>query len=496
MSISKQAPSPTTNREPAHEPSARRQAVVTCLGIALTLVLSASSQTVAFAGAGVIDNPTSGLFAALSTFSSALFLIGSGLATLRHPQISKAFAPLFVFCTLLSLMLWVVGTRVGQQWFGTAPVLLIGSACSWGIGIGSGLMFWIPALRAFALEKAVVVAACATCVSGCLEAVTFSISNPWGRSAALAVLVTAAALLAARAPGAFPAAPSLEPVPQSPTRLARSMGAPVLLVAVTGFASGALRALAQPQDSRLHLLALLLCTLAAGTLYILCARYSVYWFDTQAIRTGTLVIVSTVFLVFPLTKGTTAVFLQAVVDVCYMVGSIYIKTLCARQDVVGDASVPCAAGLSYGSVFLLVGLGFTLNRGLLMAFGGSSTSSLMLSVIALYLIVIVFILALSHKASASSQVPTDPPPAIVFDLISETDLRSSRALREQYRISEREMDVMVLMMGGESIAAVSKTLALSENTVKTHIKKIYSKLGVHTKDEFRQLIRSIMESGS
>lgn len=497
MDRSKQAPSPAAGRGPAREPAAaRRQTAVACLGIALTLVLSASSQTVPYAGVGVVeDDPGSSLFATLSTFSTALCLVGAGLLVLRRPRAGRALAPLAAGCALLSLALWLVGTRGGQQLLEPASPLLAGSACSWGVGVGAACLFWIPSLRALTSRQAGVAAALATCLSGPLEAAVFSISHPWGHCAALAALIAASAGLAARVPRPEPAAPCPEPAPRALAQVVRPIGGAVSLVAITGFASGALRALARPQDSRLHLLVLLLCALAAGALCMLCARRSERWLDTQAARVGMLAAVSTVFVAFPLTRGTVAVLLEAAADLCYLAGSAYVMVLCTRRERGARQEASCAVGLAFGCVYLLTGLGFALNKGLLMAFGSSSTSSLILSVVALYLMVIACILALARKAFPRGRASGDgAAPALVLDVVSEADIRSNEALRTRYRISEREMDVVVLMMGGESVAAMGKALQLSENTVKSHIKKIYSKLGVHTKDEFRQLVRAVTAS--
>lgn len=498
MDGSKGTPVPVMDCESAREPTAEHhRTIVACLGIALTLVLSASAQTVPFAGVGVVESdPSSSLFATLNTFSTALCLVGAGLLVLRRPRIERAFVPLFAGCTLLSLVLWFAGTCVGEQGLGMVPLLLIGSACSWGIGMGAAFMFWVPFLSTLKVEKATIAAACATCLAGSLEATVFSISHPWWRCAILGILIVATTGLAARVSQPVPAAPRPESTFQPLTQLIGPMEASVLPVAIAGFASGALRALTQPQTSRLHLLVLFLCTLTASALYMLLIRRSANWLDTQTARVGMLVVVSTVFVMVPLTHGTTAVLLQAAVDVCYMAGSIYIKVLCARQSTAHEMPASCATGLSFGCIFFLVGLGFALNKGLLTVFGSSAASSLAFSVIALYLVVIACVLALARKAFSKNPTQANGvTPALVLDVISETDLRSNEALCTQYRISEREMDVIVLMMGGESIAAISKALLLSENTVKSHIKKIYSKLGVHTKDEFRQLIRTVTESG-
>lgn len=46
-------------------------------------------------------------------------------------------------------------------------------------------------------------------------------------------------------------------------------------------------------------------------------------------------------------------------------------------------------------------------------------------------------------------------------------------------LSPRERDIYILLAKGKSIAEIADTLELSVNTVKTHIKRIYFKYGMH-----------------
>ena len=50
-------------------------------------------------------------------------------------------------------------------------------------------------------------------------------------------------------------------------------------------------------------------------------------------------------------------------------------------------------------------------------------------------------------------------------------------------LSDREMEVLGLLPGGHSNKAIAVQLGLSENTVKSHISHIFSKLGVQTRAE-------------
>lgn len=57
-----------------------------------------------------------------------------------------------------------------------------------------------------------------------------------------------------------------------------------------------------------------------------------------------------------------------------------------------------------------------------------------------------------------------------------------------YGLSAREAEVMELAARGNSAPAIAARLFISENTVRTHIKRIYAKLGIHKKQELLELL--------
>ncbi len=65
---------------------------------------------------------------------------------------------------------------------------------------------------------------------------------------------------------------------------------------------------------------------------------------------------------------------------------------------------------------------------------------------------------------------------------------ASEELR-RYGLSERELQIACLCAEGWTRKAIAEKTCLSENTVRNHIRSIYQKLGVHTKDEFMELVK-------
>ena len=74
--------------------------------------------------------------------------------------------------------------------------------------------------------------------------------------------------------------------------------------------------------------------------------------------------------------------------------------------------------------------------------------------------------------------------ADVIDRLS----KQCQRLAEVYGLSTREAEVMELAARGNSAPAIADRLFISENTVRTHVKRIYAKLGIHKKQELLELL--------
>lgn len=64
------------------------------------------------------------------------------------------------------------------------------------------------------------------------------------------------------------------------------------------------------------------------------------------------------------------------------------------------------------------------------------------------------------------------------------------ALASSYELTAREREVLARLARGLSVTETAAELDISENTVKTHVKRIYGKLGVHSKQEVIDLVQA------
>lgn len=63
-----------------------------------------------------------------------------------------------------------------------------------------------------------------------------------------------------------------------------------------------------------------------------------------------------------------------------------------------------------------------------------------------------------------------------------------RETSERFRLSPREREIMAYMGRGHSSVYIAKTLVISENTVYTHARNIYRKIGIGSKEQLIQLL--------
>ena len=61
-------------------------------------------------------------------------------------------------------------------------------------------------------------------------------------------------------------------------------------------------------------------------------------------------------------------------------------------------------------------------------------------------------------------------------------------MASRYFLTEREASVLELLLAGRSVPYIAEQLCVSQNTVKTHVRHIYAKLDIHTRQELLDLV--------
>ncbi len=95
-------------------------------------------------------------------------------------------------------------------------------------------------------------------------------------------------------------------------------------------------------------------------------------------------------------------------------------------------------------------------------------------------------------ASFAESLPAPAPFTVPLDRGGYRDRFSKQMamVREAYGLSARETEVAELIARGNSVARIAEMLVVSENTIRTHSKRIYAKLNIHKRQELIELVES------
>lgn len=155
---------------------------------------------------------------------------------------------------------------------------------------------------------------------------------------------------------------------------------------------------------------------------------------------------------------------------------LFVLTLAKSQ----NASVSLGVGLANGFVQLGVLGGNLLARASLApdaAMGLGETEALLICLVALAM------------AFIPQREPGVEPSALAAPTShEEAVLRACRHLQERFGLSDRETEIAALLAQGRTRPYIREQLFISSNTVATHIKHIYQKLDIHSKEELMDLV--------
>lgn len=102
------------------------------------------------------------------------------------------------------------------------------------------------------------------------------------------------------------------------------------------------------------------------------------------------------------------------------------------------------------------------------------------------------------RAQSGAEGPSDDDrKRVVISVanVTEDQLRENPVYRVQYKLTDREIDVAVLLLAGYNSTDIAKILTISVNTVKTHLKNLYAKTDVHNRRELIELLNQIEGRG-
>ncbi len=196
-------------------------------------------------------------------------------------------------------------------------------------------------------------------------------------------------------------------------------------------------------------------------------------------------ILTTVLLVFPFIGENARIIVPYVGGVAFVVFSVVLTIESISMSAERNASLTITYGLYAGLLYCANQIGSVVSAGLGDDFLFEEASIMAVMFVLLYScsIVMFFITRKSDRNDERHEAPQNAMSA----QIDTVDI-ACQALIEEKGFSTRQGEVLSLLAHGFDIPTIAKKLYLSENTVRTHTKKLYSALDVHSKQEIIELV--------
>lgn len=163
-------------------------------------------------------------------------------------------------------------------------------------------------------------------------------------------------------------------------------------------------------------------------------------------------------------------------------------------------------GVGEGAISLLALLGSVLGYFFASRVGSEVVALLVLALVVVYLFstVVLFVLkdrslaAPGARADERGEVPAGSSGAVAAAaaesepvlIVEDRVQRSCAALAARAQLTPRETDVLGCLAQGRNTQYMAEHLCISENTVKSHVRNVYQKLGVHSKQDIIDIINA------
>lgn len=459
-------------------------------------------------------------------FIATLVMFGLGCLYL-NPLFNRSL-------TLASTVLWIAG-YAGLFGFAFAseasPLLVQGSAFFIGVAHALSLMMWqrfMASLEGARANRTIVVG---TALGGVLYLGLSFVEQPVAYAVAVLGLIGLNAwflhgctrgLFEARRlePSCLVVAPSASAELQG---LALSAWRPVLCVATVGYVSGVTRIMARSTQADALLLNVFLAVgMLVAAVLLLWVWERLHWsFTFNGAYTVIFFGIITGFLVLPFLGGAYRTVFAGISNLAFTLVSMFMMITCLRIARVRSLDPIAVFGLFAGSVYLCVLVGRVVGA----CFGNIYDFSqvLVLALLSVYILSFAGALVGMFKGTGDAiafdpirgdgsedgpslqetdtpKPPTEPhaepspaqPHVMTRQVVVVQDMVPvyCAALKKTYRLSNRETDVLELIVRGRDVAHMAETLYVSENTVRSHCKTLYKKLDVHNRQQVLDLLET------
>ncbi len=262
----------------------------------------------------------------------------------------------------------------------------------------------------------------------------------------------------------------------------KSLWVPIFCNSALGFSFNLIREISFTAVDRSPLINLLstVSLLLAVIIFLFLGRKLIEDFYARRFYPVMFLALSACLFLMPFLDTNYQVVLMTLVSGTYLFVDFLIKTLSLQISYRNRIDAFLTFGLSHAILFLMLACG-TLFGSLLKDNGSYGFAQL---VVAAFVCTYLLAIPLMGGSRQSKKV-------VITSLDEAGRARRCAELGQMYQLTPKETEVMDLMVQGLSFSEMAAHLVVSENTVRTHAKSIYRKLGIHSKPELRKMIGSV-----
>ncbi len=204
-------------------------------------------------------------------------------------------------------------------------------------------------------------------------------------------------------------------------------------------------------------------------------------------------------------------FEQGIIGIAYALFILVIWCLCAHLSYSTSISPIMVFGWGRGSSAGGTTIGWLLGSVLIQETENNVSLLLAISIIMAFLLVVIVTLVLSNKtiqevfeqkgadSDSKTVTPGDMFPKQLVDNQGFVDgkkddkqpvswISCCKEIANEANLSPREREVMLLLARGRTIDYIHDKLGISMNTAKSHVRNVYTKLGIHTRQELLDVV--------
>jgi len=308
------------------------------------------------------------------------------------------------------------------------------------------------------------------------------------------VMAFATILLIYAARSAFPALDAALPEnPEASRGSVRMLAKPILCVTMIGTVAAVVsgisgmtgsdplpsfdtQALIIHSENMVASIILAMCWLAAAREITLTTAYAVVF-----------PILATIFLLFTIAPTSSHIILSTASSIAFVVFSMVVPMQSMSLSEKTSLSLDEVYGLLAGSLYLAEGVGSIIISIAMKTATLQATQFMAIIFLLLYACsLVMFFVLRKQSADHDTADPRSSNPSHDVDFLS---IRAKN-LAEAHGFSERQEEVLELLVHGYDVPSIAKKLFISENTVRTHLKRIYMLLDVHSKQEIIDSVNS------